>query len=51
MQYTETFFDWKKWKFHQKSFDIFIIFAQDIDCGYSLEPPRRVLIIYVLDKK
>ena len=22
---------------------IFLIFAQNIDCGYSLEPPRRVL--------
>ena len=22
-------------------FDIFLIFAQNIDCGYSLEPPRR----------
>ena len=24
-----------------KSFDIFLIFAQNIDCGYTLEPPRR----------
>ena len=30
----------KSLKFHQKCFDIFI-FAQNIDCGYSLEPPRR----------
>ena len=22
-------------------FDIFLIFAQNIDCGYMLEPPRR----------
>ena len=22
-------------------FDIFLIFAQNIDCGYSLEPPWR----------
>ena len=28
-------------KFHQKNFDIFPIFAQNIDCGYTLEPPRR----------
>ena len=21
--------------------DIFLIFAQNIDCGYTLEPPRR----------
>ena len=25
----------------QKTFDIFLIFAQNIDCGYTLEPPRR----------
>ena len=24
-----------------KKFDIFLIFAQNIDCGYSLEPHRR----------
>ena len=24
-----------------KSCDIFLIFAQNIDCRYSLEPPRR----------
>ena len=22
-------------------FDIFLIFAKNIDCGYTLEPPRR----------
>ena len=22
-------------------FDIFLIFAQNIDCGYTLEPPRQ----------
>ena len=22
-------------------FDIFLIFAQNIDCGYTLDPPRR----------
>ena len=27
--------------FHLKIFDIFLIFAQNIDCGYTLEPPRR----------
>ena len=27
--------------FQQKMFDIFLIFAQNIDCGYTLEPPRR----------
>ena len=24
-----------------KNVDIFLIFAQNIDCGYTLEPPRR----------
>ena len=27
--------------FLQKMFDIFLIFAQNIDRGYTLEPPRR----------
>ena len=27
--------------FNRKKFDIFLIFAQKIDCGYTLEPPRR----------
>ena len=31
----------KKENFHIKNSDIFHIFAQNIDCGYSLEPPRR----------
>ena len=30
-----------KEKFQIKFFDIFHIPAQNIDCGYSLEPPRR----------
>ena len=31
----------KKENFQIKKFDIFHISAQNIDCGYSLEPPRR----------
>ena len=31
----------KKWKFSDKNSDIFHISAQNIDCGYPLEPPRR----------
>ena len=27
--------------FSRKCYDIFLIFAQNIDCGYTLEPPRR----------
>ena len=29
----------KNWKFSYKNSDIFYIFAQNIDCVYSLEPP------------
>ena len=32
----------KNENFQKKMFDIFLIFAQNIDCGYTLEPPRRV---------
>ena len=35
------FFSCKYWKFHWKNFHIFNIFAQNIDCGYTLEPPSR----------
>ena len=32
----------KSWKFSdKKNSDIFHIFAQNKDCGYSLEPPQR----------
>ena len=41
MQYTEKNFGCKNDNFQWKNFDIFLIFAQNIDCGYSLEPPRR----------
>ena len=35
------FFKSKIDNFQKKFFDIFLIFAQNIDCGYTLEPPRR----------
>ena len=35
------FYNQKKEKFQIKKSDIFHISAQNIDCGYSLEPPRR----------
>ena len=35
------FFNFKIEKFQLKIFDIFLIFAQNIDCGYTLELPRR----------
>ena len=41
MQYTEIFLALKIENFQLKNFDIFLIFAQNIDCGYTLELPRR----------
>ena len=41
MQYTEIFLAIKCCKFHQNFFFIFYIFAQNMHCGYKLEPPRR----------
>ena len=38
-KYIENFIT-KNWKFSDKNSDIFHISAQNIDCGYSLEPPR-----------
>ena len=40
MQYTEIFSAVKIEKNNPKNVDIFNIFAQNIDCGYTLEPPR-----------
>ena len=45
MQYTENCLVVKIENFHWKSFDIFLIFAQNIDCWYTLEPPRRGVYI------
>ena len=39
-KYTENFTN-KKWKFSDKNSDIFHISTQNLECGYSLEPPRR----------
>ena len=42
MQLYRDFYSFKKNEnFQQKKIDIFLIFAQNIDCGYTLEPPRR----------
>ena len=35
-----TFYHQKKWKFSDKNSYILHISAQNIDCGYLLEPPR-----------
>ena len=34
--------------FQQKLLYIFLIFAQNVDCWYTLEPHRRAHTIYVL---
>ena len=39
-KYTENFTT-KNENFQVKNSDIFHISAQNVDCGYSLEPPRR----------
>ena len=39
-KYTEKFYYQKLKIFSDKNSDIFHISAQNIDCGYSLEPPR-----------
>ena len=56
MQDKEIFKVVKNEDFQQNYFYIFLIFAQKIDCGYTLEPSRgggsnvRVPTIYVLSK-
>ena len=40
VQYSAIFHCCKNDNFQMKSFDIFLIFAQTIDCGYTLEPPH-----------
>ena len=40
MQYTAIFHGCKKDNFQMFFFYIFLIFAQNIDCGYTLEPPQ-----------
>ena len=47
-KYTENFTTNKNENFQKKNSDIFHIAAQNIDCGYSLEPPHR---IYVFQQK
>ena len=47
MQYSEIFkVEKKNENFQRKIFDIFLIFAQNIDCGYTLLPT-----LYVLEQK
>ena len=41
MQYTAILYGCKNVYFQMKFFNIFLIFAQNMDCGYTLEPPQR----------
>ena len=41
VQYIAIFHVCKKDNFQMKMFDIFLIFAQKIDCGYTFEPAQR----------
>ena len=40
MHYTSIFHGCKNHNFQKKICDIFLIFAQNTDCGYMLEPPH-----------
>ena len=40
MQYKATFTAVKNDKFQMKKFEFFLNFAQNIDCGYTLETPQ-----------
>ena len=40
MQYTAIFHGREKDNFQLNFFYYFLIFAQNIDCGYTLEPPH-----------
>ena len=40
MQYFAIFHGCKNDNFQMKNGDIFLIFALNIDCGYTLEPPQ-----------
>ena len=40
VQYTAIFHGYKNDYFQMKNCNYFLIFAQNIDCGYTLEPPH-----------
>ena len=40
MQYLAIFHSCKTDNFQMKNVNIFLIFAQKLDCGYTLEPPQ-----------
>ena len=45
MQYTAIFHGCKNVNFQMKTYNIFLIFAQNIDCGYTLEPPNEAVLM------
>ena len=51
MQQTENFRDVNIETFHQKNFDTFNMFAQNIDCGYTLEPPQQSQSMFWIKNK
>ena len=44
MQYTVILFSRKNDNFQLKNINIFLTFAQNIDCGYTLEPPHGAVL-------
>ena len=50
MHYKEKNLGCKNENFHWKNFDIFLIFAQNIDRGYTLEPPRNLCFVAKIRK-
>ena len=42
MQYAVTFKDRKIDNFQMKNSDVFLIFAQNVDCTYTLEYPQSI---------
>ena len=46
MQYTSIFHGCKNVHFQKNFLNIFLIFAQNIDCGYTLEPPQCMYVVY-----
>ena len=51
MQYTAIFHGCKDDYFQMKNCDSFLIFAQNIDCGYTLEPPPTIYVLEQYKKK
>ena len=51
MQYAENLLAVKMKIFTGKKNDIFLIFAQNIDCGYTARRLKRVNTVYVLEQK